>query len=267
MWSITPSAKGIGLRPEHVAVLCERPPVPGIDFLELAPENWMNLGGHKRAALDNLVEKYPLVAHGLTLSIGDALPLNIPFIERIRDFLDSYKITVYSEHISFSRDTQGYLYDLLPLPRHPDMISHLVSRIQQVQDILNRPLILENISYYHHYDGDMPEAEFLIQLTEQSECQLLLDINNVYVNSQNHHYDPLDFIQALPSKAIRYYHIAGHSREKDGFILDTHGTSIWPAVLTLAQQTMAYHGQRPLLLERDHHLPTLDELCDELRRL
>jgi len=267
MRAINSEAKGIGLRSEHVDDLCVRPPILGLDFLELSPENWMDLGGKKRASLDNLAEKYPLVAHGLSLSIGDTEPLNVSFIRRIRQFLDDYNIALYSEHLSFSRDAQGYLYDLLPIPRHAENIPYLIGRIQHVQEILDRPLILENISYYHSYDNEMPEDEFLIQVIEKSECKLLLDINNVYVNSQNHEYDPTAFIRALPSSSIAYYHIAGHWRQNDEFILDTHGTSVCTAVATLAKQTMEYHGKRPLLLERDHHLPTLDDLCEELNQL
>lgn len=267
MRPIKPAAKGLGLRNEHVDELCQRLPITTVDFLELAPENWMNMGGYKRACLDNLAAKYPLVAHGLSLSIGDTQPLNIPFIERIRDFLDDYQIVFYSEHFSFSRDKQGYLYDLLPLPRHADNLPYFVDRIKQVQDILHRPLILENISYYHCYADEMPEAEFLSLLIEKSECQLLLDINNVYVNSHNHHYDPVELIEALPSQAITYYHIAGHYKNNDDFILDTHGMPVDPAVIALAQKTVQYHGIRPLLLERDHHLPLLDALCDELAYL
>lgn len=267
MRTIKPSARGLGLRSEHVSALCQRPAIPGLDFLELAPENWMDMGGHKRACLDNLAEKYPLVAHGLSLSMGDTQPLNIPFIKRIRSFLDQYNISLYSEHFSFSRDEQGYLYDLLPLPRHAENIPYFVDRIKSIQDLLDRPLILENISYYHTYENEMPEAEFLTCLVEKSQCQLLLDINNIYVNSHNHHYDPLTFIHALPSESIAYYHIAGHCLKDDNFILDTHGTSVSPSVRALAQKTIHHHGVRPLLLERDHHLPPVEELCVELNSL
>lgn len=265
-WHMRPiiTAKGLGLRTEHIDELCRRPPLAAIDFLELAPENWMNMGGYKRACLDNLAEKYPLFAHGLSLSIGDTQALNIPFIERIGAFLTEYNIAVYSEHFSFSRDKQGYLYDLLPLPRHAANIPYFVDRIKQAQDILRRPLILENISFYHAYPDEMPEAEFLSLIVEKSNCQLLLDINNVYVNSHNHNYDPWCMIKALPSQAIAYYHIAGHYKNNADFILDTHGLAVDPAVVALAQKTLQYHGVRPLLLERDHNLPPVDELCAEL---
>ncbi|KEQ17911.1 DUF692 domain-containing protein [Endozoicomonas numazuensis] len=264
MRSINDTAKGIGLRVEHLKTLCEQPVREDIDFLELAPENWMDIGGAKRECLEQLSAKYPLVAHGLSLSIGDAEPLNIEFVKRVRDFLDQYNIGIYSEHLSLSRDQQGYLYDLIPTPRHRENIPYLAERIKQVQDIIQRPLVLENISYYHRYDNEMPEAEFLSEVVEQSQCELLLDINNLYVNSQNHDYDPTTLFKALPSQAIRYFHIAGHLECEDDFLLDTHGKAVTDNVVQLARQVMEYHGSRPLLLERDHHVPALDELSHEL---
>ncbi len=151
MWPITAHAKGIGLRSEHLAALRLAPKLDGIDFLELAPENWMNMGGEKREALECIAEKYPLIAHGLNLSIGDAQPLNLSFVREVADFLERYQIGIYSEHLSFSRDSQGYLYDLLPVPRHRENIDYIADRINCVQDIIQRPLALENISYYHGY--------------------------------------------------------------------------------------------------------------------
>ncbi|OGT63596.1 MAG: hypothetical protein A3J38_03635 [Gammaproteobacteria bacterium RIFCSPHIGHO2_12_FULL_45_9] len=261
------NAHGLGLRDEHITALCQQPKRTDIDFLELAPENWMNIGGTKRANLECIAERYPLIAHGLSLSIADTQPLNVEFLQQIRAFLDRYHIEIYSEHLSFSRDSQGYLYDLLPVPRHADNIAYIAERIRQAQDILQRPLVLENISYYHRYPDELAEAEFLTRLVEQSQCELLLDINNVYVNSQNHGYIPNDLICALQSKSIRYYHIAGHLVCDDGQLLDTHGKAVSPAVLALAQFTFQQHGTRPLLLERDHHLPTLETLCAELNTI
>ena len=267
MRSITAVNKGIGLRNEHIQSLCNQAKIPQLDFLELAPENWMNMGGLKRESLDCIAERYPLIAHGLSLSIGDAQPLNIDFIKKVGDFLDYYDIDIYSEHLSFSRDTTGYLYELLPIPRHRANIDYLADRIKQVQDIIKRPLVLENISYYYQYADEMAEAEFISELVDKSDCELLLDINNVYVNSKNHHYNALDFITSLPSKAIRYYHIAGHLKQDDGFLLDTHGKPVNHEVTILAQQVIKYHGLRPLLLERDHHVPELAKLCTELELL
>ncbi|MGF1878518.1 DUF692 domain-containing protein [Photobacterium frigidiphilum] len=267
MRTISPSSKGIGLRSEHIDVLCQQPTLEDIDFLELAPENWMNMGGTKREALECVADKYPLVAHGLSLSIGDVQPLNIEFVKQVGKFLDRYNIDIYSEHLSFSRDQQGYLYELLPIPRHKENIAFLSDRINAVQDILQRPLVLENISYYHEYQGDIPESEFFSLLLENTQCELLLDINNAYVNATNHGYDALAMIKGLPSDAIRYFHIAGHLKEDDNFLLDTHGKDVSHDVIQFAKDVFDYHGARPLLLERDHFVPSLECMTEELQHI
>ncbi|WP_101506070.1 DUF692 domain-containing protein [Erwinia sp. B116] len=263
MWSIAPDSKGIGLRSDHLADLCGQPRHPHIDFLELAPDNWMDIGGARRTMLDDIAGRYPLVAHGLNLSIGDLSPLNLDYLANIRRFLDEYQIAIYSDHLSFCRDEQGYLYDLLPVPRFAENIDYLAGRIRQVVDILDRPLVLENISWYHGYAGEMPEIEFWLALLEKSPCEMLLDINNVWVNAQNHGYDALSYIRALPGEKIRYYHIAGHLHTPSG-LLDTHGMPVDDDVLRLARETFRFHGTRPLLLERDNHVPPLNTLCEEL---
>lgn len=267
MRAIDRTSKGIGLRSEHVDLLCQLPDHPGIDFLELAPENWMNMGGLKREQLQQIAKHYPLVAHGLSLSIGDGQPLNKAFVKKVAAFLDEFNIEIYSEHLSFSRDAQGYLYELLPIPRYKESIAYLVDRIHCVQDIVQRPLVLENISYYHSYGKEIPEGEFIAEIVERSGCQLLIDINNVYVNSRNHNYCPFDMLATLPSEAIGYYHIAGHLKEREGFLLDTHGKPVQQEVIDLARYAYALQGSRPLLLERDHHLPPLVVLTEELRTI
>ncbi|GLT17162.1 hypothetical protein GCM10007938_09390 [Vibrio zhanjiangensis] len=267
MRTITNTSKGLGLRSEHLDLLCQLPEHPDIDFLELAPENWMNIGGLKREQLQDIAQKYPLVAHGLSLSIGDCQPLNEPFVREVARFLDEFSIDIYSEHLSFSRDSQGYLYELLPIPRQKENIAYLVERIQRVQDLIQRPIALENISYYHSYGDEIPEGEFIAEVCDRSGCELLLDINNVYVNSQNHNYCPYQMLNTLPSEAIRYCHIAGHLKERDGFLLDTHGTPVPDQVLYLARYTYGVHGSKPLLLERDQNMPSLLVLAEELRSI
>lgn len=267
MRTITPLSKGIGLRNEHMDILCQQPSHDGIDFLELAPENWMNIGGVKQQALECIAEKYPLVAHGLSLSIGDAQPLNIDFIKQVGGFLDRYNIDIYSEHLSFSRDQNGYLYDLLPIPRHKENLMYLSDRINTVQDILQRPLVLENISYYYNYPDEIPEAEFFSLLVEKTNCELLLDINNAYVNANNHQYDALEMIKGLPSEAICYFHIAGHLKQDDNSLLDTHGKEVTKDVIDLAKSVIDYHGPRAMLLERDHFVPSLEDLTQELNNI
>ena len=260
-------AKGLGLRQEFVDLLCEGPKLDGIDFLELSPENWLGLGGKKRDQLEKIADRYPLVAHGLSLSIADTQPLNQQFLEDVREFLDDYRIQIYSDHLSLSRDRNGYLYDLLPTPRYQENIAYLVDRIRCVQDVMQRRLVLENISYYHAYPKQLPEGEFLANVAERSGCGILLDINNVYVNGRNHGTDPREVIAAIPSSAIVYYHIAGHQEQEDGLLLDTHGTTVCNQVLSLVRQVIDLHGPRPLVLERDHNVPPLPYLAAELDRV
>lgn len=267
MRQLSPAARGLGLRPGHLAELCERPPVAGLDFLEVAPENWMGMGGSKREQLGIIAGKYPLVAHGLSLSIGDTEPLNVEFVADVRRFLDDYGISLYSDHLSLSRDGTGYLYDLLPLPRRAENIAWLADRIRRVQDLTGRRLVLENISYYHDYGDQMPEGAFLAELVARSGCGILLDINNAYVNERNHGLDARAFVRALPSDAVAYYHIAGHLELGDGTALDTHGTPVAEAVLALARDAWTHHGARPLLLERDNNLPELDTLITDLQHI
>lgn len=264
MRKITDNSVGIGLRNEHITALLQEPRQQDIDFLEVVPDNWMNIGGAKKESLTEIYNKYPLVAHSLSLSIGDTLPLNEEYIKNIRCFLDEYHIDIYSDHLCFSRDVQGYLYDLLPVPRYTAVIPYLVERIKHVQDILGRQLVLENISSYYSYDNEMPEDEFWCELLHHSGCGMLMDINNIYVNSFNHGFDALEYIQKIPTKSIVYYHIAGHL-EHEEMKLDTHGMPVLEDVIALARKTFFIHGARPLLLERDNDIPDLMVLCKELK--
>lgn len=267
MWPLSADSRGLGLRSEFAQTLCDGPTLDDVDFLELAPENWLGIGGRKREQLDAIAAKYPLVAHGLSLSIADAQPLNVAFVREVRAFLDDYGIAVYSDHLSLSRDAGGYLYDLLPVPCYAQNVAYLADRIKRVQDIVGRQLVLENVSYYHEYPDQLPEGEFIADVVTQSGCGLLLDINNVYVNSRNHGGDPMAMVRSLPSSAIVYYHIAGHLELDDGSILDTHGTPVADAVVQLGRKVLAWHGSRPLLLERDNHVPPLTALRGELAYL
>lgn len=263
MRQITRDSAGIGLRSEHISKLFQQPDRQDIDFFEVVPDNWMNIGGAKREYLADVANRYPLIAHSLSLSIGDALPLNDSYINDVRKFLDQYHIEIYSDHLCYCRDQQGYLYDLLPLPRFSDTLPYLTDRIHHVQDLLGRQLVLENISSYHRYEGEMPEADFWGELLHRSGCGMLLDINNVYVNAFNHHFDAMKYIRSIPSASIVYCHIAGHLDQEE-FKLDTHGMPVIEEVMELAKQTFAIHGAKPLLLERDNNVPPLDVLCKEL---
>ncbi|RUO78768.1 hypothetical protein CWI84_10535 [Idiomarina tyrosinivorans] len=256
-------AVGIGLRRPLIEAAQQRRLV--CDFLELAPENWMTQP-RKLELLDQIAANYPLRCHGLSLSIGGPEPLDKTFLLEIKTFLQRYQIPWYSEHLSFS-SFQGHLYDLMPMPFTADAASYVAERVRQVQDIIERPLVLENISYYTPLARDIREIDFILQVLTESACELLLDVNNVYVNSFNHGYDAREFIRAIPSHAIRYYHIAGHSEESAELLVDTHASAIKQEVYELLAYSYRHHGQRPTLLERDSNVPSLTALTGELETI
>ncbi|UPG86277.1 DUF692 domain-containing protein [Luteibacter aegosomatis] len=257
--------RGLGLRREFASTLAHEPPRTDFDFLEVVPDNWMRVGGESARIIDALAERYPMVAHSLSLSIGDAQPLDRDYLDRIKAFLDRFGITVYGDHVSLSRDSRGYLYELIPMPRTEASLGFLVAKIRAVQDHLERRIALENISYYHEEPGQMPEAEFLARMIEGAGCALLLDVNNVYVNARNHGWDAQAFLDALPADAVAYYHVAGHLDAGPGErVLDTHGTDVAEAVMSLGAYAVRRFGHRPVVLERDNNVPGLATLCAEL---
>lgn len=259
---------GLGLRREHVTDLLALTDseVAKLGFVEFAPENWLPFGGILQQRMDAIADRFPLVCHGLSLNIGGVDPINEQFLRDLKQFFDRYPVQIYSEHLSYTA-AGGQLYDLLPLPFRHDAVTHLVSRIQQVQDALQRPLVLENISFYSPVAPEMTELEFLLEVLKQSGCGLLLDVNNVYVNSINHCYDAKAFIDALPSTAIRYGHVAGHYQQAPDLLIDTHGSDVCDEVWQLLKYTYQRHGVFPTLLERDFNLPPLPELLLELNQL
>jgi len=253
---------GIGLRRPLVPQLAESIP-RDIDFFELAPENWIGLGGRLGRQLRVISEQRPIVAHGLSLSIGGPAPLDENLVRSIRDFIATHNIVLYSEHLSYSNDG-GQLYDLLPMPFTSEAVSYTADRVKRVQDILGQRIALENVSYYLTPREDFPEAEFVRAVIEEADCDLLLDINNVYVNSTNHGYDPVEYIKAMPRERVVYLHVAGHYVEPDGIIVDTHGADVIDPVWDLLAQTYAWIGNKPTLLERDFNIPSLDSLLSEV---
>ena len=253
---------GLGLRQEFFDQLLQNQ--SGVDFIEIAPENWIGIGGKRKYLLEQYRQAFPIALHGLSLSIGSAAPLNINFIKQIKTFMHEHDINIYSEHLSYCGDAQGYLYDLLPLPFSQEMIKHVVARIKQVQDILERSIVLENVSYYATPSQELSEIDFLNAVLTESGCELLLDVNNVYVNSVNHDYNPQAFIDQIDPRKIHYIHIAGHWQKSDNLIIDTHGSDVIDEVWQLLAYTYQKHGLFPTLLERDFDLPTLPSLKKEL---
>lgn len=253
---------GLGLRRSLIQEI-ENAPKGAIDFLEIAPENWLGVGGRYGRKFRELLERYPFVCHGLSLSIGGVAPLDTAFLARVRDFVDANGIRCYSEHLSYT-DDGGHLYDLMPIPFTREAVEYVSGRICQAQDVLGRRLALENVSYYAAPGQEMSELEFLNAVLERADCDLLLDVNNIYVNSINHRYDPVEFLQGIPTGRIAYCHVAGHHEEAPDLRIDTHGAAVIDPVWSLLDEAYRIHGVFPTLLERDNNFPPFEELLGEL---
>ena len=256
---------GLGFRREMLKELL--PTLPSeVDFWEVAPENWIPLGGKYQKQFQQASSQASFTTHGLSLSIGSSDKLDVEFIKTVKQFLDTNDIALYSEHLSFCSGN-GHMYDLMPIPFTEEAITHVVSRIRQVQDIIERPLVLENVSYYIAPGQEMDELEFTTNILRESGCQMLLDVNNVYVNSINHKYDAKTFINGLPSDKIVYGHIAGHYDEAEDLKVDTHGADVIEPVWELLEYAYLTHGVFPTLLERDFNIPPLSELLAEVQKI
>jgi uncharacterized protein len=243
---------------------------PGrVDFMEVAPENWIGVGGRMGRQFRAFTERFPFVCHGLSLSIGSPAPLDEALLTDIRAFLDTHGIRLYTEHLSYCSD-DGHLYDLLPIPFTEDAVHYVAGRVRRAQDTLGRRIALENASYYAAIGAEMSELEFINAVLTEADCDLLLDVNNVYVNSVNHGYDPLAFLDGLPGDRIAYAHVAGHYNEADDLIVDTHGADVIDPVWSLLEAAYRRFGVFPTLLERDFNFPPVEALLrevDTIRRL
>jgi len=259
------SGKGLGLRRSLLRSLQPESAGP-VDFMEVAPENWIDVGGRFGRRFREFTESIPFVSHGLSLNLGGTAPLDEPFIRRIKQFLDEHKIHCYSEHLSYCGD-EGHLYDLMPIPFTDDAVRYVAARIRRTQDILERRIAVENVSYYCAPGAEMSEIEFITAVLEEADCDLLLDVNNIYVNSINHRYDPREFLTALPGERISYAHIAGHYDEAEDLIIDTHGADVIDPVWDLLDVAYAHFGVFPTLLERDFNLPSVTDLHMEVARI
>jgi uncharacterized protein (UPF0276 family) len=234
--------------------------------MEVAPENWMGVGGRLGRAFREFTAQLPFVCHGLSLSIGGPSPLDETFLHRLRQFLDEHEIRCYSEHLSYCTD-DGHLYDLMPIPFTGQAVLYVSARIRRVQDILERRIAIENVSYYAAPGAELSEIDFITAVLEEADCDLLLDVNNIYVNSINHRYDPLEFLRQLPGERIAYGHIAGHYNEAEDLIVDTHGADVIPGVWQILESAYEAFGVFPTLLERDFNFPPLEELLAEVRHI
>lgn len=256
---------GLGLRRDFIQALSDSFPQE-LDFLEVAPENWMRQTDQAVEQFSAIAQQHSFVCHGLSLSIGSPDPLDIDFVKQVKAFLDKHGILFYSEHLSFC-SANGHLYDLMPIPFTSEAVDYVTQRVKQVQDILERPLVLENVSYYTPLSTELSESDFTNAILADSGAKLLLDVNNVYVNSVNHNYDPKQFIRSLPTEKIIYGHIAGHYNETTDLIIDTHGADVIEPVWALLEYAYQYHGVFPTLLERDFNIPEPKQLLTEVNKI
>jgi len=236
-----------------------------VDFFELISENHLVPGGKPMHHLDRIRADYPMVMHGVSMSIGGTDALDIGHLDALRALARRVQPAWLSDHLCWTGVSGRNLHDLLPLPLTEAVLRHLCARIGRVQDRLGQRLVLENVSSYLRFAGDeMAEHHFIAELLQRSDCALLLDVNNVYVSSVNHGFDPRAYIQALPPGRIWQIHLAGHSAGPDGLLVDTHDAPVCPAVWDLYAHTLRHCGPKPTMIERDDHIPPLAELLAEL---
>jgi uncharacterized protein (UPF0276 family) len=257
---------GIGFRRDFAEELLHSV-VLSPSFIELAPENWIGMGGYWGKVLRQATERFSVTCHGLSLSIGSPEPLDWEFIKKVKTFLDEHNVQVYSEHLSYTKCNNAHLYDLLPIPFREDAVRHVAQRIREVQDFLERKIAIENVSYYTPIAAEMEEHTFVSSILEEADCNLLLDVNNVYVNSFNHKYDAKSYIERLPLNRVAYIHMAGHEKVSEDLIIDTHGHAIIDPVYELFDWAVERINPVPILLERDFNFPEMEELQEELSAL
>ena len=266
---------GLGLKRElipQIQRLFNDSSISNINFVEIAPENWIGAGGKAAADLAWFVERYPIVCHGLCLSIGGPDALNTGFLKQVKQFLSTNKIPLYTEHLSYCSDIQhgqaGYLYDLLPIPFTEEAVKYVAARIRQTQDILGQRIAVENTSFYVTAPiSTMDEITFLNAVLTEADCLLHLDINNIYVNSVNFGFDASEFLRQLLRQRIVYSHIAGHLQVDEDVLVDTHGENIIDPVWALLDEAYTLFGTFPTLLERDTNIPPLPELMQEVNKI
>ncbi|MBS3953870.1 MAG: DUF692 domain-containing protein [Methylomicrobium sp.] len=253
---------GLGLRRAFLAEIAESPPSE-VGFYEVAPENWITLGGKLAKQFRSMTERFKFVCHGLSLSLGSTDALDEVFVRDLKQFMVEHGINFYSEHLSYCSQG-GHLYDLMPIPFTDEAVHHVASRIKRVQDILEQKIAVENVSYYAAPGQEMDEIDFFNRVVEEADCDILLDLNNIFVNSVNHGYDAESFLRAIPSDRIAYAHIAGHYVEAHDFLVDTHGAAVIDPVWQLLGKAYELFGVFPTLLERDFNIPPMPELLNEV---
>jgi len=260
---------GLGLRHDLAEELLERAPTDDVRWVEIHPENYIARGGRFELNLERAMEHWSVVTHGLTCGVGTAGPFDPAYLRQLRELLEKVRAPFHSEHLCFGGVDDTFLHDLLPLPFNKESVATAAARVKELRDAIERPLAIENVSFYADpaERGGWDEPDFLLEVLDAADCKLLLDVNNVYVNSKNHGFDPRPYIDRIPRERVVQIHVAGHFTRKDGLIIDTHGEDICEGVYELLAYTIARLGPVPVLLERDQNIPSLDVLLEEVRRL
>ncbi len=262
-----PPGVGLGLRWEFLEELLELP-ASTLPFVEISPENYLRRGGYYPAALERVRERWPVVTHGLTMSVGGTDPFDDAYFRALRAQLERLGATFHSDHLCWSATPENSLHDLLPLPFTDEAVRHVGRRVREASDRLGLPVALENVSYYAPLGPPaMSELEFLLAVLDESDAPLLLDVNNLHVNSLNHGFDPLAFLARVPLERVVEVHVAGHHVWEDGLVVDTHGAAAPDPVHALLAWVVERAGPLPVVLERDQEIPPLPALLDEVRAL
>ncbi|MCX4247281.1 DUF692 domain-containing protein [Paraliomyxa miuraensis] len=263
-----PTGIGLGLRARFIDRVA-RGAADGVPtFVELCPENYMHRGGRSPARLEEVAQRFPVICHGLMMSLGSTDPFEDAYFAQLRAFLDRYDPPWHSDHLCWSGLHGAVLHDLLPVPFTSAVARRVASRVVEARDRLERPMAVENISWYAELGASqLDEVEFLVEILERADCGLLLDVNNVFVNAQNHGFDPLAWLERIPLERVVQLHVAGHESWEEDLIIDTHGATVRDEVYELMAWVIERTGPRPVLLERDSNIPPLPELLDEIRRL
>lgn len=256
---------GLGLRKEHYQAVLEQR--PGIDWFEIISENYMVEGGKPLHYLNRIREHYPMVMHGVSMSIGGIEPINIDYLKKLKALIKQVEPVWFSDHLCWTGVDGLNLHDLMPLPYTEEAVQHVVDRVNQVQDYMGRQMLLENVSSYVSYcDSQMSEWEFLREVAERADCLILLDINNIYVSAFNHNFDAYTYLHAIPVERVYQFHLAGHTLEQN-LIIDTHDHPIADPVFELYAAAVQHFGRVSTMIERDDHIPPLPELLAELEQV
>jgi len=256
---------GLGLRKEHFeTVLADR---PDVDWFEITSENYMVDGGKPLDYLTRIREHYPMVMHGVSMSIGSTAALDFDYLKKLKTLINRVEPAWFSDHLCWTGVNGLNLHDLMPLPYTEEAVQHVADRVSQVQDYIGRQMLLENVSSYISYnDSQMSEWEFLRLVAERADCLILLDINNIYVSAHNHNFDPLSYLTALPKERVCQFHLAGHTHENN-LIIDTHDQPISDPVFELYAAAIEHYGKVSTMIERDDNIPPLAELLTELEQV